>query len=60
MSDMESSYKFMVKHTKLWEFAFHGTSPRWIHSGYLSVIATLYAKYVSINLILLINYVCVT
>ncbi|KAL0299999.1 UNVERIFIED_CONTAM: Monogalactosyldiacylglycerol synthase 2, chloroplastic [Sesamum angustifolium] len=46
LNDMEGQYKFMVKHVQLWKFAFHGTSPRWIHSAYLAAIAAFYAKYV--------------
>ena len=45
LNDMEGQYKFMVKHVQLWKFAFHGTSPRWIHSIYLAAIAAFYAKY---------------
>lgn len=46
LNDMEGQYKFMVKHVQLWKVAFHGTSPRWIHSVYLAAIAAFYAKYV--------------
>lgn len=45
LNDMERQYKFMVKHVQLWKFAFHGTSPRWIHSCYLAAMAAYYAKY---------------
>ncbi|KAK7857871.1 monogalactosyldiacylglycerol synthase 3 [Quercus suber] len=45
LNDMERSYKFMVKHVQLWKVAFHGTSPRWIHSFYLAAIAAYYAKF---------------
>ncbi|KAL8507291.1 hypothetical protein ACS0TY_017999 [Phlomoides rotata] len=34
LSDMESQYKFMVKHVQLWNLTFHSTSPKWIHSVY--------------------------
>ncbi|KAE8713943.1 putative monogalactosyldiacylglycerol synthase 2 [Hibiscus syriacus] len=44
LNDMERSYKFMVKHVQLWKVAFHGTSPRWIHSSYLAAIASYYAN----------------
>lgn len=46
LNDMERQYKFMVKHVQLWSLAFHGTSPKWIHSVYLAAIAAFYAKYV--------------
>ena len=45
LNDMESQYKFMVKHVQLWSVAFHGTAPKWIHSVYLAAIAAFYAKY---------------
>lgn len=44
LNNMEQQYKFMVKHVGLWSVAFHGTSPRWIHSVYLAAIAAFYAK----------------
>lgn len=44
LNDMERSYKFMLKHVQLWKVAFHGTSPRWIHSAYLAAFAAYYAK----------------
>lgn len=47
LNRMEKSYKFMLKHVQLWKVAFHGTSPRWVHSAYLTAIAAFYAKYVS-------------
>ncbi|EPS60277.1 hypothetical protein M569_14528, partial [Genlisea aurea] len=47
LNDMENQYKFMTKHIQLWNLAFHGTSPRWIHSLYLAAIAAFYAKQVS-------------
>ncbi|KAL0427214.1 UNVERIFIED_CONTAM: Monogalactosyldiacylglycerol synthase 2, chloroplastic [Sesamum latifolium] len=50
LNDMEGQYKFMVKHVQLWKFAFHGTSPRWIHSVYLAAIAAFYAKEVEAGL----------
>ncbi|GMJ15645.1 monogalactosyldiacylglycerol synthase 2 [Hibiscus trionum] len=50
LNDMERSYKFMVKHVQLWRLAFHGTSPRWIHSSYLAAIAAFYAKEVEAGL----------
>ncbi|KAL0315528.1 UNVERIFIED_CONTAM: Monogalactosyldiacylglycerol synthase 2, chloroplastic [Sesamum radiatum] len=50
LNDMEGQYKFMVKHVQLWKFAFHGTSPRWIHSAYLAAIAAFYAKEVEAGL----------
>lgn len=46
LNDMERQYKFMVKHGQLWKFAFHGSSPRWVHGSYLAAIAAFYAKYV--------------
>jgi 1,2-diacylglycerol 3-beta-galactosyltransferase len=45
LNDMERSYKFMVRHARLWKVAFHGTSPRWVHGMYLAALAYLYAKY---------------
>ncbi|KAK6126907.1 hypothetical protein DH2020_039347 [Rehmannia glutinosa] len=45
LNDMEGQYKFMVKHVQLWKVAFHGTSPKWIHSVYLAAIAAFYAKF---------------
>ncbi|XP_074564972.1 putative monogalactosyldiacylglycerol synthase 3, chloroplastic [Curcuma longa] len=45
LNNMESSYKFMVKHVQLWRMAFHGTSPRWIPNLYLAAIASFYTKY---------------
>ncbi|PHT73763.1 putative monogalactosyldiacylglycerol synthase 2, chloroplastic [Capsicum annuum] len=50
LNSMEQQYKFMVKHVQLWRFAFHGTSPRWIHSAYLAAIAVFYAKEVEAGL----------
>ncbi|XP_042002906.1 monogalactosyldiacylglycerol synthase 2, chloroplastic-like [Salvia splendens] len=50
LNDMEGQYKFMVKHVQLWKFAFHGTSPRWIHSVYIAAIAAFYAKEVEAGL----------
>lgn len=50
LNDMESQYKFMVKHVQLWRFAFHGTSPPWVHSLYLAPIAAFYAKEVEAGL----------
>ncbi|KAG8367466.1 hypothetical protein BUALT_Bualt16G0075000 [Buddleja alternifolia] len=50
LNDMEGQYKFMVKHVQLWKVAFHGTSPRWIHSVYLAAIAAFYAKEVEAGL----------
>ncbi|XP_051152609.1 monogalactosyldiacylglycerol synthase 2, chloroplastic-like [Andrographis paniculata] len=50
LNDMEGQYKFMVKHVQLWRFAFHGTSPRWIHSLYFAAIAAFYAKEVEAGL----------
>ncbi|KAK3039974.1 hypothetical protein RJ639_027164 [Escallonia herrerae] len=44
LNNMERQYKFMVKHVQLWKVAFHGTSPRWIHSLYLAAIAAFYAN----------------
>lgn len=44
LNNMESSYKFMVKHVQLWKVAFHSTSPRWVHSFYLAALASFYAK----------------
>lgn len=49
LNNMEQQYKFMVKHVGLWSVAFHGTSPRWIHSVYLAAIAAFYAKYVTVS-----------
>ncbi|KAH0735842.1 hypothetical protein KY285_011549 [Solanum tuberosum] len=50
LNTMEQQYKFMVKHVQLWRVAFHGTSPRWIHSAYLAAIAAFYAKEVEAGL----------
>lgn len=50
LNDMESSYKFMVKHVQLWKVAFHTTSPKWVHSCYLAAIAAYYAKEVEAGL----------
>ncbi|PIN04631.1 Monogalactosyldiacylglycerol synthase [Handroanthus impetiginosus] len=50
LNDMEGQYKFMVKHVQLWKVAFHGTSPKWIHSLYLAAFATFYAKEVEAGL----------
>ncbi|MFS7900775.1 putative monogalactosyldiacylglycerol synthase [Helianthus anomalus] len=50
LNDMENQYKFMVKHVQLWNVAFHGTSPRWIHGVYLAAIAAFYAKEVEAGL----------
>ncbi|KAI3929825.1 hypothetical protein MKX01_025993 [Papaver californicum] len=50
LNDMESQYKFMVKHVQLWKVAFHSTSPRWIHCVYLAAIAAFYAKEVEAGL----------
>lgn len=50
LNDMERQYKFMVKHVQLWKVAFHSTSPKWIHSMYLSAIAAFYAKEVEAGL----------
>ncbi|CAH9107076.1 unnamed protein product [Cuscuta europaea] len=50
LNNMEQQYKFMVKHVQLWSIAFHGTSPRWIHSIYLAAIAAFYAKEVEAGL----------
>jgi len=44
LNNMESSYKFMVKHVQLWKVAFHSTSPRWVHCFYLAALASFYAK----------------
>jgi hypothetical protein len=46
LNDMERSYKFMIRHARLWKVAFHGTSPRWVHGVYLAALAYFYAKYV--------------
>ncbi|KVI11690.1 Diacylglycerol glucosyltransferase, N-terminal, partial [Cynara cardunculus var. scolymus] len=50
LNDMENQYKFMVKHVQLWNVAFHGTSPRWIHNVYLAAFAAFYAKEVEAGL----------
>ncbi|KAJ3695508.1 hypothetical protein LUZ60_000885 [Juncus effusus] len=50
LNNMESSYKFMVKHVQLWKVAFHGTSPRWVHNFYLAALAAFYAKKVEAGL----------
>ncbi|PKA62442.1 putative monogalactosyldiacylglycerol synthase 3, chloroplastic [Apostasia shenzhenica] len=50
LNDMERSYKFMLRHSQLWKVAFHGTSPRWIHSVYLAGLAAFYAKEVESGL----------
>ncbi|XP_048573363.1 probable monogalactosyldiacylglycerol synthase 2, chloroplastic [Triticum urartu] len=44
LNDMERSYKFMIRHVRLWKVAFHGTSPRWVHGMYLTALAYLYAN----------------
>nr|BAJ87632.1 predicted protein [Hordeum vulgare subsp. vulgare] len=44
LNDMERSYKFMIRHVRLWKMAFHGTSPRWVHGMYLTALAYLYAN----------------
>nr|CAD1840142.1 unnamed protein product [Ananas comosus var. bracteatus] len=44
LNDMERSYKFMLRHARLWKVAFHGTSPRWVHCIYLAALAAFYAK----------------
>uniref|UniRef100_A0A453PYB1 monogalactosyldiacylglycerol synthase n=3 Tax=Aegilops tauschii subsp. strangulata TaxID=200361 RepID=A0A453PYB1_AEGTS len=50
LNNMESSYKFMVRHVQLWKVAFHGTSPRWVHNFYLAALASFYAKKVEAGL----------
>nr|GLL20389.1 monogalactosyldiacylglycerol synthase 2, chloroplastic [Ipomoea trifida] len=50
LNNMEQQYKFFINHVQLWKFAFHGTSPRWIHSVYLAAIAAYYAKEVEAGL----------
>lgn len=50
LNDMESQYKFMVKHVGLWKVAFHGTSPRWVHCAYLAALAAFYAKELEVGL----------
>lgn len=50
LNNMESQYKFMVKHVQLWRVAFHSTSPRWVHSLYLAAVAAYYAKEVEAGL----------
>lgn len=50
LNNMESSYKFMVKHVQLWKVAFHTTSPRWVHCLYLGSLASFYAKKVEAGL----------
>ncbi|XP_058111541.1 probable monogalactosyldiacylglycerol synthase 3, chloroplastic isoform X1 [Magnolia sinica] len=50
LNDMERSYKFMVKHVQLWKFAFHGSSPRWVHCVYLAAMAAFYAEEVEAGL----------
>ncbi|XP_047070398.1 probable monogalactosyldiacylglycerol synthase 2, chloroplastic [Lolium rigidum] len=44
LNDMERSYKFMIRHVRLWKVAFHGTSPRWVHGIYLAALAYFYAN----------------
>uniref|UniRef100_A0ACD5YP36 Uncharacterized protein n=1 Tax=Avena sativa TaxID=4498 RepID=A0ACD5YP36_AVESA len=44
LNDMERSYKFMIRHVRLWKVAFHGTSPRWVHGMYLAALAYFYAN----------------
>ncbi|PAN34367.1 hypothetical protein PAHAL_6G087700 [Panicum hallii] len=44
LNDMERSYKFMIRHVRLWKVAFHGTSPPWVHGIYLTVLAYFYAN----------------
>ncbi|XP_008793953.2 probable monogalactosyldiacylglycerol synthase 3, chloroplastic [Phoenix dactylifera] len=50
LTNMERSYKFMVKHVQLWKVAFHSTSPRWVHCLYLASLAAFYAKKVEAGL----------
>ncbi|PKA52649.1 putative monogalactosyldiacylglycerol synthase 3, chloroplastic [Apostasia shenzhenica] len=50
LNNMDRSYKFMVKHVRLWKVAFHGTSPRWVHCFYLAALASFYAKKVEIGI----------
>ncbi|KAF8689935.1 hypothetical protein HU200_041570 [Digitaria exilis] len=50
LNNMESSYKFMVRHVQLWKVAFHTTSPKWVHSFYLAALASFYAKKVEAGL----------
>lgn len=45
LNNMERTYKFLIKHVRLWKMAFHGTSPRWVHCLYLAALASYYAKY---------------
>lgn len=49
LNDMERSYKFMIRHVRLWKVAFHGTSPRWVHGVYLAALAYYYAKYLQLQ-----------
>ncbi|XP_051213114.2 probable monogalactosyldiacylglycerol synthase 2, chloroplastic isoform X2 [Lolium perenne] len=44
LNDMERSYKFMIRHVRLWKVAFHGTAPRWVHGMYLAALAYFYAN----------------
>ncbi|KAM3401685.1 hypothetical protein ACQJBY_006013 [Aegilops geniculata] len=44
LNNMESSYKFMVKHMQLWKVAFHGTSPKIFHNFYLAALASFYSN----------------
>ncbi|XP_031480803.1 probable monogalactosyldiacylglycerol synthase 3, chloroplastic [Nymphaea colorata] len=44
LNDMERSYKFMLKHLRLWKVVFHGSSPRLVHCLYLAAFAAYYAK----------------
>ncbi|CAN6449890.1 unnamed protein product [Victoria cruziana] len=44
LNDMERSYKFMLKHLRLWKAFFHGSSPRLVHCLYLAAFAAYYAK----------------
>ncbi|KAF7806450.1 monogalactosyldiacylglycerol synthase 2, chloroplastic-like [Senna tora] len=60
LNDMESSYKFMVKHVQLWNVAFHSTSPRWVHSVYLAAFAAYYAKYNPLLILILFVFLLFT
>ncbi|XP_042377588.1 probable monogalactosyldiacylglycerol synthase 3, chloroplastic [Zingiber officinale] len=44
LNNMERTYKFLIKHVRLWKMAFHGTSPRWVHCLYLAALASYYAR----------------
>ncbi|WOK92628.1 hypothetical protein Cni_G01319 [Canna indica] len=50
LNNMDKTYKFLIKHVRLWKMAFHGTSPRWVHCLYLAALAYFYAREVEAGL----------